>query len=355
MEKKKLKISLLVPSRGLSGGMRSSVVVGNELLSRGHDVRIFYRNRVLSFRRRLGRIYNRLRYGPGKDWLSTFKGPSFGYDKLDPDKFSSDEIILSMCAHTTLDLWSLPKSVGIKVIYCRGAEIENWENMLKTWKLPIPKIAVSLHLAELIKKETNQSVIGVVSNGVDTNIYFPCLPESERTGIGTILGSSRPKDPDTAIRVMRILGKRLPDVPRYMFSFARSHYRLGKIHFKRQPTVAEARKMYSSCKVWFLSSISEGCPNPILEAMACGCAVVSTDCGGPRDIIQDGVNGFLVGVGNAGAMVYKIMMLYKDDNLRERICANAMKTVQGFTWPQAVDKLEEYLYSIYNKSICSNE
>jgi len=348
MGKNGLKVSFLVNRQGVGGAIRSTVVVGNSFLSRGHSVRIFYRNGVLSFRRRLGSIYNRLRYGPADDWLSEFRGSSLGYYKLDPDKFSSDDIVLSMCAQTTLDLWSMPKSIGIKVLYCRGAEIENWENMLSSWKLPIPKIAVSNHLFRMMMKEASPPLIGVVPNGIDINQYFPCVPDCERTGIGTILGSSHPKDPDTAIRVMRILGKRLPDVPRYMFSFVRSHYRLGKIHFKRQPTVAEARKMYSSCKVWFLSSISEGFPNPILEAMACGCAVVSTDCGGPRDIIQDGVNGFLVGVGNIGAMVYKIMMLYKDDKLRKRICANAMRTVQKFTWSKAADKLENHLYSIRN-------
>ena len=346
MEKKKLKISLLVPSKGLSGGMRSTVVVGNELLSRGHDVRIFYRNTVLSFRRRLGSIYNRRRYGPDEDWLSTFKGFSFEYDKLDPDKFSSDEMILSMCAQTTLDLVDLPKNIGIKVLYCRGAEIENWEAMLKSWKLPIQKLAVSSHLADMIEKNTNEPVLGIVPNGIDTKLYFPELPDSNRIGIGTMLGTSRPKDPDTAVRVMRILEKRLPEAPRYMFSFARSHYRLGKIYFRRQPTLAEARKMYSSCKIWFLTSTLEGFPKPILEAMACGCVVISTDCGGPRDIIQDGVNGFLVGVGNTGEMVHKIITVYKDEKLCKHICVNAMKTVQKFTWVNAADKLERHLYSI---------
>jgi glycosyltransferase involved in cell wall biosynthesis len=256
-----------------------------------------------------------------------------------------------MCAQTTIDLWSLPEEIGIKVLFCRGAEIENWENMLKSWKFPIPKLAVSSYLAKMIEKETGQPVLGIVPNGVNTNVYFSCLPESERVGIGAILGSSGPKDPETTIRVMEMLRTRLPNMPRYMFSFARSHYRLGSIHFKRQPTIAEVREMYSMCKVWFLSSISEGFPRPVLEAMACGCAVVSTDCGGSRDIIEDGVNGFLVGVRNVEAIVHKIAMLCENEDLRRNICANSRKTVRKFNWPNAVDKLEMYLQGIYSDSI----
>ena len=55
------------------------------------------------------------------------------------------------------------------------------------------------------------------------------------------------------------------------------------------------------------SSISEGCPNALMQALACGTRVVSTDCpGGSREILEDGKWGRLVPVGDAAAMARAI-------------------------------------------------
>jgi glycosyltransferase involved in cell wall biosynthesis len=55
------------------------------------------------------------------------------------------------------------------------------------------------------------------------------------------------------------------------------------------------------------SSISEGCPNALMQALACGTSVVSTDCiGGSREILENGKWGRLVPVGDAAAMARAI-------------------------------------------------
>ena len=55
-----------------------------------------------------------------------------------------------------------------------------------------------------------------------------------------------------------------------------------------------------------LSSVEEGIPNTILEAMALGTVVVSTDCGGVKEIITDGKNGFLVPIRDPEAIADKL-------------------------------------------------
>ncbi len=64
----------------------------------------------------------------------------------------------------------------------------------------------------------------------------------------------------------------------------------------------------AASSVLVLSSVSEGMPNSLLEAMALGVNTVSTDCGsGPREVLDDGAYGRLVPVGNPDAMADAII------------------------------------------------
>lgn len=59
--------------------------------------------------------------------------------------------------------------------------------------------------------------------------------------------------------------------------------------------------------LFVLASTSEAFGNVLVEALACGTPVVSTDCGGPREILQDGLYGTLVPIGNPQAMAQAIL------------------------------------------------
>jgi glycosyltransferase involved in cell wall biosynthesis len=90
---------------------------------------------------------------------------------------------------------------------------------------------------------------------------------------------------------------------------------------------------------------------PILEAMACGCAVVSTDCGGPKDIIKDGENGFLVDVGNSNKLFEKAKLLLKDEGLWRTFAEQSRITVKSYSWENSVDKLECFLRDIMERAL----
>ena len=74
---------------------------------------------------------------------------------------------------------------------------------------------------------------------------------------------------------------------------------------------------YSSMRrsaVFVLSSLWEGLPNSLVEALACGCPVVSTDCpSGPREILDGGKYGHLVPVGDAEALARAIESVLSGD------------------------------------------
>jgi len=73
-----------------------------------------------------------------------------------------------------------------------------------------------------------------------------------------------------------------------------------------------------------LSSSSEGFPNALLEAMSCGCAVVSFDCpSGPADLVQQGINGVLVPPNDEDALAAAIRSLIDDPARRAALGAAA--------------------------------
>ena len=85
-------------------------------------------------------------------------------------------------------------------------------------------------------------------------------------------------------------------------------------------------------KVFAFSSKNEGMPNALMEAMCCGCACISSDCDfGPRELIIDGENGFLVPVENYHVLAARIVQLLQDQELTERLGRNARKIQNDYS------------------------
>jgi glycosyltransferase involved in cell wall biosynthesis len=83
--------------------------------------------------------------------------------------------------------------------------------------------------------------------------------------------------------------------------------------------------------VFVLSSIWEGFPNVLAEAMACGAAVVSTDCpSGPSEIISSGDNGLLCPVAEPERLAASILQLLEDGELRQRLAKRGREDAARF-------------------------
>ncbi len=80
---------------------------------------------------------------------------------------------------------------------------------------------------------------------------------------------------------------------------------------------------YAKADVFVLTSDYEGMPNSLLEAMSMGLICISTDCEtGPKEIIQDGVNGFLVPCNEVLALRDAVFEVILNKNIRKKISDN---------------------------------
>jgi glycosyltransferase involved in cell wall biosynthesis len=80
---------------------------------------------------------------------------------------------------------------------------------------------------------------------------------------------------------------------------------------------------YSLIDVFVHPSLRDGMPNAILEAMACGKAVIATPVGGIKDILEDGKNGVIVNVNDANMLAEKILELLGSSEKRSKLGQNA--------------------------------
>ena len=88
----------------------------------------------------------------------------------------------------------------------------------------------------------------------------------------------------------------------------------------------------AASRCYVTASSFEGRPNAVLEAFAAGLPVFAADIPAHRELIQDGVNGFLFDTANLTALAARIVQLEEDRRLRETIIANALKKTENMSW-----------------------
>jgi len=101
-------------------------------------------------------------------------------------------------------------------------------------------------------------------------------------------------------------------------------------------------KFMNIASIFVLSSLWEGFPNVLLEAMECGVPVVSTDCSsGPREIITNGKNGILIPPADERALADAMLTLLKDENLRKKFSKNGKRRAEDFRIEKILPQYEE--------------
>ncbi len=122
-------------------------------------------------------------------------------------------------------------------------------------------------------------------------------------------------------------------------------YKLGikdKVRFFGQRN--DIPELMKAMDVFILPSLQEGFPRTLIEAMYTGIPSIATNISGIPEILKDGENGFLIEPGDTGLLTKRILELSMDRKLREKIGAEAKKTIESGYLPDGYAKKLEALY-----------
>lgn len=351
-----MKITFVVPTFDVSGGARVIETYARLLQARGHTVEIVGPELdYLSWRDRL-RYWLGRRSGPVKPISPSHYDNSpvkisvaRGKTVVGADDVPDADVVIATWWETAQWMDTYPSSKGRKFHFIQHYETfaaSDPRDVDAVWNLPIRKIVISDWLERLARERFGISDSIKIYNSVDTQQFFaPPRDLQPVPTVGMLYHSARWKGTQEGIAAIRKLRETIPTARLLTFAFHEAGSDLAELGGAEHivlPPQDEIRNIYSRCDVWLCSSFGEGFHLPPLEAMACRCPVVSTRVGGPEDIVVDGVNGYLVDVGDVAGLSAGLVNVLSGGRERwQSMSQAALDVALGYTWDDATDRFEK--------------
>ena len=103
---------------------------------------------------------------------------------------------------------------------------------------------------------------------------------------------------------------------------------------------------YNSLDLYLVTSRAEGGPNALLEGMATGVPIVTTNVGMAADLVKQGINGFITDIEDIDQLYQFSYEVLKNKELKKELIRNGIKTVQKYNWEYVA---KQYYQKIYSK------
>jgi glycosyltransferase involved in cell wall biosynthesis len=209
--------------------------------------------------------------------------------------------------------------------------------------------------------------VKLIHVGVDTTLFRPMEPTGGYLPDGqlkilTVARLHNYKGLEYLIVAMQSLKDPMPEAKLYILGKGPEEEKLktrvkklgldGRIVFVEKPIPNyEMPQLYGACDIYVQPSIIEPYGIAVLEAMACGKAVIGTRVGGMLDTIKNGKTGFLVAPKNAEEIADRIMIL-KNEDKRDEMGKKARKwVVENFDWRVIGERYQEVVEELVSTNI----
>lgn len=369
----KMKIAILVslfPPKWLAGTEIATYYMAEYLAQRGHEVHVitsldeglpeesyekgFYIHRLPRIKIRFA--------GAFLFWADIVRV----IQKISPDIVHAQSLGTGVPALVSKKLLKIPY-----VVWGQGSDVylPDWFTKL-TSKTIIKNAGSAIALTEDMKRVMQAMYdrdIAIVPNGIDLKEYTSERPMQNVGGpIKRILfvGRLHPvKGTQYLLGAMSIVYRELREAKLILVGDGEEREHLETltdnlgirecVEFAGRVPHERVKDYMNQAEVFVLSSLSEGFPVTILEAMACGLPIVATHVGGVPDIIEDGANGYLVDTMNQEQIAKALLNLLQGGQLRKEMSDNNRKEAEKYRWDTVAATLEEIYQDSVKLSQCT--
>jgi len=216
----------------------------------------------------------------------------------------------------------------------------------KVWKKASKLTANSKGLAELAKETINKEIL-IIPNGVDTN-EFVSLKNKKTNKKITLISTGRLGQRKGHIYLIRAL-KKISGFKIILVGQGSEINKLKKesqgldIEFKGFVNHNELQKVLSKADIYISTSLVEGMSNSILEAMACGLPIITTNVGGTSELIKG--NGTIINKTQDVGSIIESLKLYKKNSKLIKMQGNISRQIaETMSWKNVVDRYVKEVY-----------
>lgn len=342
------------------------------LAKRGHEVHIITRRfkDELKFEYRDNFYIHRLQFSKKYSYtfgtLIYFLKLLLLIKKLKPELIHAQKMKLNGCYAVLIKkILKIPC-----IIYARGSDIYLVSDLYKKTlgKFIIKNSNKIVSLCEDMKKIIQRiylTEVIVIPNGIDLSLYIDLEKDKIRASLKFLDNEKiiiyvgrldKIKGVEYLIKSMRIIVEKKPNVKLLLIGDGSERTKLenlsNRLNLQKNiifmgflPNKTIPKYMIVS-DIFVLPSLSESFGIVNIEAMYCSLPIVATNVGGIPEIVVNEINGFLVEPKNPHQIAEKVILLLKDNKLRDKVSKYNRENAKEYSWEKVVDKLEEVYKSV---------
>lgn len=356
-----MQINFLVPTTGLTGGIKIIFQHANNLVNLGHKINVIYpyvlekdanyKNKLLGWIKRWKRIMFKIFL---IDEIKWFKLNSeiklLRVPNLCAKYIPIADITIATANETADWIVDYPENRGQKVYFIQ--DYEYWTRDVKkvdnTYKYPLIRITVSNYLKKFLENKFNINIHHVILNGVDLKKFNNNKKKINKNKKFLMMyHTNTKKGTEDGMKAFEIAKVHHSEISLVLYgAYKLSREMKNKYKYYYQPKSEILGKLFSQSDIFLWPSRVEGFGIPPMEAMACKCSVIATDTGAIKEYTIPNKTAIIIPPGKPEVMAEKIIELVNDESRLEEMSILGYNYIKQFSIQKSSKELEKFLLNI---------